>query len=212
MQPSTRRTGFTLVEILVVVAITAILAALLLAVFSRVRENGSLSTCQNQLKQLILAVQQYTADNDGFTPADISFQRQLFPYIKSPALIECPTHQARSFPFPVKPDSQNYIFGYWYNGPQLTTRNKQNGALSFKARQEASLEVQSKIWVFADDNPSPNPQAGEGGFLAYSQCDTSGGFWATLHNGGANYAFLDGHTKWLTPSAINKIACADLSP
>src|ERR1022692_4051019 len=56
--------GFTLVELLVVMAIIAILAALLLPALSRAKAKALTVACLNNLKQLETAWHVYTADND----------------------------------------------------------------------------------------------------------------------------------------------------
>ncbi len=60
--------GFTLVEMLIVMAIIGILAAILLPVFSRVRETARKTTCASNLRQIGLALSQYIHDSDEKLP------------------------------------------------------------------------------------------------------------------------------------------------
>ena len=59
----TTRAGFTLVELLTVIAIIAILTAIILPVFSIVRENARRASCQSNMQKIATAVKQYELDN-----------------------------------------------------------------------------------------------------------------------------------------------------
>ena len=67
-EPGTARgpgAAFTLIELLLVIAIIAILAALLLPALASAQAKGKRTVCLDNLKQAALSFQMYTADNDG---------------------------------------------------------------------------------------------------------------------------------------------------
>jgi prepilin-type N-terminal cleavage/methylation domain-containing protein len=66
--PRGRSTGFTLIELLVVIAIIAILAAILFPVFAQAREKARQAACLSNVKQIGLAMMQYTQDYDETLP------------------------------------------------------------------------------------------------------------------------------------------------
>jgi prepilin-type N-terminal cleavage/methylation domain-containing protein len=61
--------GFTLIELMVVIAILGVLTALLLPAIGRTRTKAQNTVCLSQLRQLGLSVRMYSEDNDGRFPA-----------------------------------------------------------------------------------------------------------------------------------------------
>lgn len=63
-----RLKGFTLIEMLIVIAIIALLAGMLLPVYSAARNRAHQTVCLANLKQIGMAIEMYCSDNDGRMP------------------------------------------------------------------------------------------------------------------------------------------------
>ena len=95
-----KKQAFTLVELLVVIAIIGTLVALLLPAVQSARESARSSTCRNNMRNLGLAMQQFTGSHNGSLPGYVntvgnrtnlpklraSWAVMLFPYLEENAI------------------------------------------------------------------------------------------------------------------------------
>src|SRR4051794_1110600 len=95
-----RRRGFTLIELLVVIAIIAVLIGLLLPAVQKVREASARTSCQNNLHQVAVALQNYYSacgcfppgsqdgpyGGDVYVPDREGWHQLLLPYMEQDAL------------------------------------------------------------------------------------------------------------------------------
>jgi len=183
-----KRGGFTLIELLVVIAIIAILAAILFPVFARAREKARQSSCLSNVKQLMLAVQQYVQDYDERVPShgnwgavSLHWSEQIYPYVKNPGVFGCPSAASAS---PTTEDEiDNYFnFSWNYYG---------NGALRWLKLAVIRRPAEALV-ILDNDYYIANPWRGDGGAI-----DNEG---VPRHNEGANIGFMDGHGKWMKPT------------
>jgi prepilin-type N-terminal cleavage/methylation domain-containing protein/prepilin-type processing-associated H-X9-DG protein len=132
-----RKRAFTLIELLVVIAIIAILAAILFPVFAKARERAKQSKSLNNIRQLALAVQQYSNDYNetfpgwvatnaaGTTFVHNTWDEQIDPFVKAKDVytngdtgIQSPSQSGAAL---------NRTLTYCLNGLLITGYNNGNG-------------------------------------------------------------------------------------
>jgi len=74
---------FSLVELLVVVAIIGILFSLLMPMLAKSREKARESVCVSHQKQLSTALFMYATDHDNYVPANNTWRELILPYIQA---------------------------------------------------------------------------------------------------------------------------------
>lgn len=98
-----RQSGFTLLEVLVVLVVVATLAALLIPVYGRSREQARLATCASNLRQIYIALKMYEGDYAEL-PVHSSkalsqhWRARIAPYIRSSQVFLCPSDKDRGEP------------------------------------------------------------------------------------------------------------------
>jgi prepilin-type N-terminal cleavage/methylation domain-containing protein/prepilin-type processing-associated H-X9-DG protein len=193
------RQGFTLVELLVVVAIIAALSAILFPVFAAAKGSANRAACVSNLRQISRGTQLYVADyddrlmpvnhqpaNDATSRNDRTWVQSLLPYVRNFSVFRCPSdHSSRpkleatydQDLVPGDTDSQYYTASlrsnYGYNYHNLSPI-VQEGA-SWVARPKLMSEIYSTSGtiIFVDSvwgKDNNGSPAGGGNWLVVPPC------------------------------------------
>ena len=174
--------AFTLVEILVIVVVLSVLAALLLPMLGSFHGNhAKLSLerrqCQSNLRHLGLALRVYASDNDEkFPPRAAKYggwEQLMSPYIRDAPVFACPSTTNSS--------STGYFTNARLSGAKRTHLNSPASII-------ASGDGAGWPSTYLTDLPT-----------SWRKTATSP---AWRHFDGANYLMADGGVKWLKPMEI----------
>lgn len=205
---SSRRSAFTLIELLTVIAIIAILASMIMPSLSRAREMARRSSCASNMKQLGLAFIQYTQDYDERFPKAGNWQAwgNGGHWVKGVNSADGSTALAKftkAEDYAPRGNKVDIIGGAIYpytKAVQIyvcpSSRDGQATGLSYS--MNCTLSGQAQFSVQSDT---------EVALLVDEAYPSDGYFWATtdssasdqmtqIHNGGGNILFCDGHVKF----------------
>ena len=100
---TSRKAGFTLVEIMIVVAIIGLLAAIAIPNFVKARQTSQANACINNLRQIDGAIQQWALENNASPSTGVAADgSDITPYLGrgangSIASVYCPADTAKAF-------------------------------------------------------------------------------------------------------------------
>jgi prepilin-type N-terminal cleavage/methylation domain-containing protein/prepilin-type processing-associated H-X9-DG protein len=202
-----RRSGFTLIEILTVIAIIALLAAILFPVFSRAREKARATTCLSNLQQLGMAFQQYVQDAGRRYPGAGEFQKWgngAHWVSGTNSTTEGLAGNNAPYDLSTTHPSANIeggaLYPYVRNGDVYHCPSAKDGDIkrvtysmncAIAGMNDVRLRTPSEIVLLVDEAHNND------GFF-YTETNNSTDTITDVHNGAGNILFTDGHAKSYT--------------
>jgi prepilin-type N-terminal cleavage/methylation domain-containing protein/prepilin-type processing-associated H-X9-DG protein len=147
--PARPRRAFTLIELLVVIAIVAVLIGLLLPAVQKVREAAARTQCQNNLKQIGLALHNYESGQGNLPPVIPATSKA--PYFQEPAYFWSWSVLAQLNPYL----EQTAI----YNRMNLDAPMYVLPTLNFSAENQFAVQQVVKLFLCPSDKMTPMPGA-----------------------------------------------------
>ncbi len=189
-----RRWGFALIEMIVVVTIILMLSAMLLPVLEAALGSGERISCLSNLYHLGMAAALYADDyDDHIVPAmvpcpptrGICWDVTLQPYLGNRLILLCPTDESPRRVAGAISEPHSY-------GINLALAQVGGYMSSSLCLSEIERPARTILWCELN-----------GARYATHGVDYDAGGLAKVatsrHGTGANYGFVDGHTKWLQP-------------
>lgn len=220
-----RTRGFTLVELLVVVAIVSLLVSLLLPALARARDSAKTVVCLSNMRQMAIGTVMYTHDNHDFLPSvgmshgshmvdeQGSWFRLLEKYCKTSEIYRCPCDRSPWWDQPLPGGTRyrkvGFATNYYVSGKYDEDPEGEYLQLNHLAKIELPARTIFAVELSEASDTSLGDHYWEFGAADHIHVDE----WTAApdprtgipprqvaldrHNGRANYTFLDGRADTL---------------
>ena len=186
-------TAFALIELLVVMAIIAVLATLGYAAADSVIGKGQATKCLSNMRQMGAAMQMFVGDNDGRLPGTshgVSWTNSLGAYLGTNFLGKCPS----------VPDHRARVTYGWND----SLADKQGRGIRAVAVRTPSATMAAAELATNQTSEHFHFAGGRGGAGRVTPNQFKAAVNVEVHNGSANYLFADGHAENLAWTEVQR--------